>query len=97
MDRFYYRVKNGDALDKIAQKYGVNVADITRNNTEIPIYAGEIVRIDTSKSVLHIVKPAETIEQIAKHYNMSEEDLKSINSLTSTRLYIGQELKIKRD
>ncbi len=46
---------------------------------------------------VHIVKKGETLYAIAKKYLLSVHDLKELNSLTSSKLRIGQRLTVKRE
>jgi len=49
---------------------------------------------DAAPKALHIVQKGETLTSIAKQQNMSIDNLKSINKLTSSNVKIGQELKL---
>ena len=43
---------------------------------------------------IHIVKPCETLKDIAQNYKSSESELIKINNLKSNKLFIGQILNI---
>jgi outer membrane protein OmpA-like peptidoglycan-associated protein/LysM repeat protein len=43
----------------------------------------------------YIVQPSETLYSISKKYNMTADDLKNLNGLTSNDISVGQKLKIK--
>ena len=45
---------------------------------------------------LHLIKKGESLYTIAKHYDLTVDDLKRDNTLSSINLDIGQELKIKK-
>ncbi len=47
------------------------------------------------KQVTHTVKPGETLYAISRNYNVSVEDIKKLNKLSSNELTVGQELIIK--
>ncbi len=108
----YYRVRSGDTLSEIAQKFGVSIKDIIRaNNLKRPyiIRVGQILRIPvktktyTSKTtytrcaVKHKVKPGDTIIDIAKKYHVWVKDIKRLNNLKGDKLYVGQVLCIKEE
>lgn len=91
---FYYRVNEGDSLQDICLKFNTSVDNILRNNLEIPLYAGEWIKITQNEYVVHIVKPTETIDKIANEYNVNVKDLLVFNNLENEKLFIGQQLKI---
>ena len=91
-----YTVVKGDTLYGIANKFGVNVntlKDINNlsNNT---ISIGQILKIPgkTSDKLTYTVKKGDTLYSIARTYNTSVNDIKSLNNLTSNTLSIGQTL-----
>ena len=90
----YVQVEKGDNLDIIAHKFNVDVHNITRNNPNIDLYEGEIVKINRNSRAYHIVKPMETLPTIASKYNTSIDELISVNNLVSKRLFVGQNLII---
>lgn len=90
----YYRVKAGDDLASISTQFNVGVNCILRNNPRIDFYAGEVVKIVRQTGIIHIVRPSETLEQIAKKYNATEQQIIELNNLKNKRLFIGQKLKI---
>jgi membrane-bound lytic murein transglycosylase D len=61
-------------------------------NTEV----GKIIRIDKEPQVFHIVKRGETLGGIASKYEVTIEELKKWNNLTSSNLLVGQKLKINK-
>lgn len=50
-----------------------------------------------SKNGYHVVEKKQTFYHIAQIYNISQDDLKKINNLTTTDLAIGQKLKVSRN
>ena len=93
---FYYRVLGGDNLSEICQKFNTCQENVLRNNKEIPLYPGEWIRVEVNDFLTHYVKPAETLAAIAENYSMSKEKLMLDNNLSSEKLFIGQQLKIKK-
>jgi len=94
---FWYQVKKHDTISSIQQQFGVNSSAIKRNNYNTDLYEGEVVKIINKSNTLHIVKPMENLQTIAKIYNTSIEKLAKINNLTSNRLFIGQTLIVNSD
>ena len=70
--------------------------NIIRNNPNIDLYEGEIVKIMNKTGNYHIVKPLETLNTIAQKYGTTIEELIKVNNLNSKRLFIGQSLKINQ-
>lgn len=91
----HYRVKKGDDLASISKQFNVGINSILRNNPSIDFYEGEVVKILKQTGIIHIVRPSETLEQIAKKYDTTEQQIIDINNLKNKRLFIGQKLKIK--
>ena len=96
----FYIVKSGDTLWSIAKNYGVNVNDIKQLNnlTSNLLSVGQQLKIpgidsETSEQT-YVVKSGDSLYSIANRYNLSVNELKSYNNLTSNNLRIGQLLKI---
>lgn len=95
-DFVWVQIKMGDTLNSILQQYSTNVNNIIRNNPNIDLYEGEIVKIMNKTGNYHIVKPLETLHTIAQKYGTTIEELIKLNNLNSKRLFIGQSLKINQ-
>lgn len=99
----YYTVKSGDTLWGISKKFGVSVNDLkTANNLKnntlsigqlLFIPKNETTQIETE---IYTVKSGDTLYQISKKYNLTVDELKKINNLTSNTLSIGQKLYVKK-
>lgn len=123
-----YRIRPGDTLSDIAERFEVRVSDIRiwndisykekiKANSTIELYvrpgiASEYELVEkvaqnsekvkkskknlSTKSLwkIHKVQPNETIEKIAKKYNVTSRDIKNWNGLKSNIIYVGQELEI---
>ncbi|MGM7634593.1 LysM peptidoglycan-binding domain-containing protein [Bacillus sp. Hm123] len=61
-------------------------------STAVMISAGAVTAVEAAEN--HVVKPGETLESIAKTYNVDLEVLKKINELNSDQLYADQTLKV---
>lgn len=101
--RVTYTVAPGDTLGKIAQKYGVTVAAIRRNNRlkGDQIFIGQKLQIrsrsaaGSQERVVHSVRSGETGGKIAQRYRVSLSQLRQWNpSVNLDRLSIGQKLVV---
>ena len=103
----YYVVKKGDTLWSIARAYGLTVErlkslnNLTSNNLTIGdslIVKDSSGNGDSSSSAdnnkYYIVKKGDSLYSIARSNNMTVDELKSLNNLTSNILSIGQKLII---
>ncbi len=104
-----YKVKRGDTLSEIAQKFGVSVKEIARlNNLKKPyrLRAGQILKIPKkySKSKkkskveayrIYKVRKGDSLIRIAKKFGVSTKEIIKANNLKKPyRLKAGQKLKI---
>lgn len=99
-----YTVKSGDSLFAIAKKYNTTVAEIKELNnlTSDLLSIGQQLKIpteitspSTEQYQVYVVKSGDTLYKIASEYDMSVDELISINNLNTTVLTIGQVLKVK--
>ena len=134
----YHRVKSGENLSTIADKYGISVAELKRKNDlkgskikpkqkllikdRETILVVETIQLaenkpaEKTKSVVaektqtadteslsaettpalasHKVKKGETLFSISKLYNISVDDLKKINNLTNSKINYGDDIKL---
>ena len=96
-----HTIKKGENLNLIAKKYGVSVSDIKRWNkitNANKIYAGQKLKIYTNKAtwITYTVKSGDNLSRIAQKYGVSVSDIKKWNNLKSTKIYVGQKLKIQQ-
>lgn len=97
-----YVVKKGDTLWAIANMFNVNVNDLKlfNNKTSNSLMIGEQLVIpgnvneDVVDTFNYVIKSGDTLYNLAKRYNTSVSEIKSINKLNSNMLSIGQVLKI---
>lgn len=96
-----HRVKSGQTLSGLAERYGVSMSAIRKLNklksNELRI--GQRLKIPTGKTApkrpsVHTVKRGETLSGIADRYGTTQRKIKSLNKLRSSKLLVGQRLKI---
>lgn len=101
----YYVVKKGDSLWSIARKYGLSVAELKalNNLSSNTLHIGDTLLVssvnstdDNISDAYYTVKSGDTLWGIARKYNMSVNDLKSLNNLSSNNLSIGQKLIVSK-
>lgn len=97
-----YVVKKGDTLWSIANNFNVSVNDLKNANNKFSnsLSIGEQLIIPGNSSNenvstnIYTVKSGDNLYSIAKRYNVSVNEIKSLNNLTSNILSIGQKLRI---
>lgn len=103
-DNTIYVVQPGDSLWSIANQYGISVNEIVELNKlgttvlqigqELLIPRGDSIGDDNVQGIIYVVQSGDTLWNIAKRYNISVDELKSYNNLSSNMLSIGQKLII---
>lgn len=108
---YRYKIKRGDTISEIAERFGVSVAmlrkwnNINGNNIvagkTLKIYSststntlGDITTKNTANANYHIVKPGETISQIAEKYKVKIADIRTWNNLSGDKILAGSTLKV---
>ncbi|HPQ45066.1 MAG TPA: LysM peptidoglycan-binding domain-containing protein [Syntrophales bacterium] len=98
-----YKVKKGDILERIAERYGVTVEtliSINKLKSKNRIYVGQRLKIPSSTSdpvpSVHVVQRGDQLERIADRYGTTVKTLMEINNIKSKdKIYVGQKLKLK--
>ncbi len=107
-----YKIKRGDTIGKIAEKYHVPVANLKKLNgiKGSEIAAGETLKIakplskkeiayrrETSKKTpkFHRVTRGESLYSIARSYDLSVNELKSINKISGNEIKVGQKIRLE--
>ena len=104
--RVVYRVRRGDSIYSIAKKYGITQRSIRRTNnlrsSRLRIGQRLVLVIPPRATTqpppgknVHVVRRGETLFSIAKKYGTSVSKIRIINNLRTTRISIGQRLKIR--
>ena len=93
-----YIVKKGDTLFDIAALKGVSVNEIKEANnlkTDL-LQIGQVLNIPTPSSgeINYIVQKGDNLYTIANKYDVTIDDIKKLNNLSTNTLQIGQVLKI---
>ena len=97
-----HTVSKGETLYGIASKYGVSVDDIKKLNnlTSTTLNIGQVLLLSgtTEENIIntYTVKKGDTLYGVASKYNLTIDELKSLNNLVSNTLSVGQTLKIRK-
>jgi len=102
---YYYSVRRGDTLERIARRFGVRVRDLMRWNdlTSHFIYPGQRLNIigrndsyDVSgkERIIYIVRRGDSLSEIAEQFGVGLSRLRRWNNVWTSRIYPGQRLKI---
>ena len=96
---FNYNVVSGDSLYSIARKFDTSVDAIKELNNLISnlLSVGQTLKIPTTSTTekTYVVKSGDSLYSIAKNFNITVDELKRLNNLTSNLLNIGQILIIE--
>lgn len=92
-----YKVKSGDTLSGIAQKFGTTVANLSKlNGISNPnkINVGQLLYVKgTAKTKTYTVKSGDTLSGIASMHRMTTQELQNLNGITNPNLiYPNQKL-----
>ncbi len=98
----YYRVQSGDTLWSLARKFNSTVDELKKVNnlTSNSLSIGQLLKIPESDTTtveeeVYTVKSGDTLYSIARKYNLTVDEIKKLNNLTSNTLSIGQKLIVK--
>lgn len=105
----FHVVKEGDTLWDLSKKYGISVDSLKQNNhlTSDKLQIGMKLLINSSSAAtsqksqtitdannVYIVGSGDNLWAIARNFNMTVEQIMSINSLTTDRLDVGDKIYI---
>lgn len=107
---FNYKIRPGETISEIADKFNVRVADLRKWNklTSNKILVGKTLKVysyeysslgDNTKNIpgtlnIYVVKSDDNIGKIAELYNTSSSNIIKWNGLKSNKILVGQKLKI---
>lgn len=106
-----HKVSEKETLYGISKRYGSSVDAVLKYNpsADAGLEIGQILKVpytpktvvktsptSTTGGIIHVVGDKETLFSISKAYNVSVDEIKQWNSLTSNALTLGQELTIKK-
>ncbi|MEH7384838.1 LysM peptidoglycan-binding domain-containing protein [Bacillus sp. JJ1521] len=95
-----HTVTSGDTLYGIAKQYNLTVSQLKQINhlTGDMIYPGQTLLVGEvpppKTTSAYTVTRGDTLYSIANSYNMSVDQLKQLNNLTSNTIQVGQSLKV---
>ncbi|MCM1370710.1 MAG: LysM peptidoglycan-binding domain-containing protein [Clostridium sp.] len=103
-DYITYTVKKGDTLYSIARNYNLSVSDIVNlNNLKTNLLTlGQQLLLPVEQKAIqteydtYTVKSGDTLYSIAQRYNISVDNLRKINDLTTSTLQLGQKLLVPK-
>lgn len=99
-DYVNYKVVSGDSLYSIAKRYNttVNVIKDLNNLSSNLLSIGQVLKIPSGSDnyITYKVVSGDSLYSIAKKYNTSVNEIKSLNNLSSNLLSIGKVLKIPK-
>ncbi len=96
-----YEVSKGDTLESIAKKFNTTVSNLQDINDKDYIVLGELIIVPNNTKRewfdIYTVQKGDSLYKIAKEYNISLEDLLSINGLDKENyIYPGQEIIVPK-
>ncbi|MBL7865908.1 MAG: LysM peptidoglycan-binding domain-containing protein [Cyclobacteriaceae bacterium] len=105
-----HQVGEKETLYSLSKRYGTTVADILVQNptADAGLEVGQILKIPyggkvktgaavkTSDGIVHRVAAKETLFSIARHYNVSVDDIRTWNNLKDGSIAIGQDILIRQ-
>lgn len=96
-----YKIMFGDTLDSIASKTNTTVDELMNINSNIDMNVDSYIVVPANSNDLfftYIVKSGDNLYQIAREYNISAQDLASINGIKiDDYLYPNQQIMIPTD
>ncbi len=98
-DSELYVVRLGDTLTGIADRHDVSVTLLRQLNNlrGSRIYVGQQLKLRPTPldEAVHVVRQGESLSEIGQQFGLTVDDLKRINDLGGSRIYVGQKLRLK--
>ncbi len=92
-----YKVKSGDTLVGIAQKFGVSMMSLWWANdlkSKDDLHIGQVLDIPPVTGLIVTITADDTLESLADDYKVNGEDILATNGLDDPNLVVGQVLVI---
>ena len=99
-DYLIYTIKKGDNLYSIAKNYNITLDELINFNQQgsTLLHIGEQLLIpinnQTNNNIQYVIKPGDTLYNIAKRYNTNVDEIKKNNNLNTNMLKIGETILI---
>ena len=104
-----HKVRKGESLFQISQKYNLSVDQVKalNNLSSDYIYVGQNLKVTSaggessniassrSTNTTHTVRRGETLGQIAENYGVSVSQLRNWNGIRGSKIYPGKKLKLQ--
>jgi len=98
-----HKIRRGDTLSALAKRYGTNTRALMKLNRlkSTKLRVGQVIKVkgryanSRSRHVKHKIKRGETLSALAKRYGTNTKAIMKLNRLKSTKLKIGQIIKVK--
>ena len=90
-----YKVKSGDTLSTIANRYGVSMMTLWWANklkSKDDLHVGQVLRIPPVSGLVVTVSDTDTLEAIAEKYDVKAAKVLDLNGLEDPTLVVGQVL-----
>ncbi len=82
MEKFFYRVQDGDTVLSLATRFNIPpVALIKGNDLKAEIQSGDVLFIVKTDGEVYTAQPFDTIFSVAARFNVPEETLKEENGV----------------
>jgi len=96
-DWLLHRVKRGENLTVIAQRYDVTVQEIRDWNRlrSDDLAIGQRLRIPQGNPEIHVVRFGDTLEGIAERNDVPVDLLRKLNGIEGDRIYVDQRLRLR--
>jgi LysM repeat protein/murein endopeptidase len=96
-----YKIRRGDTLGRLAQRFGTTIEELLRWNPEITphrLRVNQEIRLPERRArVLHVVRRGESLRDVADRYEVSTRELRLWNESLGTALRMGEAIVLFSD